>query len=75
MKYEYSLYFASRLGRSLTSSNELLLRQVLVRGFLRRSIGLGLQGSLGLALDSSKPPPFPFFFFLFFFIIINKIEF
>ena len=74
MKYEYSLYFASRLGRSLTSSNELLLRQVLVRGFLRRSIGLGLQGSLGLALDSSKPPPFPFFF-LFFFIIINKIEF
>ena len=75
MKYEYSLYFASRLGRSLTSSNELLLRQVLVRGFLRRSIGLGLQGSLGLALDSSKPPPFSFFFFSFFFIIINKIEF
>ena len=66
MKYEYSLYFASRLGRSLTSSNELLLRQVLVRGFLRRSIGLGLQGSLGLALDASKPPPFPFFFFFFF---------
>ena len=65
MKYEYSLYFASRLGRSLTSSNELLLRQVLVRGFLRRSIGLGLQGSLGLALDSSKPPPFPFFFLFF----------
>ena len=67
MKYEYSLYFASRLGRSLTSSNELLLRQVLVRGFLRRSIGLGLQGSLGLALDSSKPPPFPFFFSFFFY--------